>query len=391
MYCTGWYQGDKQILDGDGKVIDQATWNKAILNALSEDDVVYKLTPEYAPYKTITLILDGGAYDGTNDTFTVYAKDGVIDLNKYTPVKDGYTFIGWYTNVNDEATKVESVDTSQQEEITLEAKYTPVRTVSFLVKKTDGSEEQAGKTVYFTEVPETVNVEDFPETYKTVIVNNNDYFLFEGWYVGDTKVLDYDGKVVNSEIFTADHPETYNLYARWVKVTFKIMPDNSFKNGESYFFTNVDARNANTNGRGVYGVSAVQNEDNVSLNGTSVNTGIYGNEFTSMDVLHSVEWKFTANANSFTTGQLSNNGKYLHGELNNNVYSLSVQDTETDTPWQFTKAGGPHRIFNSSCYLGRKGEENDTTESIRSVFVATNKNGSVWAYKLNKEYKDTVE
>ena len=391
MYCTGWYQGDKQILDGDGKVIDQATWNKAILNALSEDDVVYKLTPEYAPYKTITLILDGGAYDGTNDTFTVYAKDGVIDLNKYTPVKDGYTFIGWYTNVNDEATKVESVDTSQQEEITLEAKYTPVRTFSFLVKKTDGSEEQAGKTVYFTEVPETVNVEDFPETYKTVIVNNNDYFLFEGWYVGDTKVLDYDGKVVNSEIFTADHPETYNLYARWVKVTFKIMPDNSFKNGESYFFTNVDARNANTNGRGVYGVSAVQNEDNVSLNGTSVNTGIYGNEFTSMDVLHSVEWKFTANANSFTTGQLSNNGKYLHGELNNNVYSLSVQDTETDTPWQFTKAGGPHRIFNSSCYLGRKGEENDTTESIRSVFVATNKNGSVWAYKLNKEYKDTVE
>ena len=383
MYCTGWYQNDKQILDGDGKVIDQATWNKAILNASSED--VYTLTPGYAKYKTVTLNLDGGTYGGTNDKFIVYVKDGVVDLNRYTPVKDGYTFIGWYEEeLNGEAVKVESVDTSQQEEITLEAKYTPVRTVSFWVKKTDGSKEQAGKTVYFTEVPETVNVEDFPETYKTVIVNNNDYFLFEGWYVGDTKVLDYDGKVVNSEIFTADHPETYNLYARWVKVTFKIMPDNSFINGESYFFTNVDARNANTNGRGVYGVSAVQNEDNVSLNGTSVNAGIYGNEFTSMDVLHSVEWKFTA-------GQLSNNGKYLHGELNNNVYSLNVQDTETDTPWQFTKDEGPHRIFNSSCYLGRKGEENDTTESVRSVFVATNKNGSVWAYKLNKEYKDTVE
>lgn len=391
MYCTGWYQGDKQIMDGDGKVIDQATWNKAILNALSEDDVVYTLTPKYAPYKKVTLNLDGGTYDGTNDKFIVYVKDGVVDLNRYTPVKDGYTFIGWYTNVNDEATKVESVDTSQQEEITLEAKYTPVRTISFRVKKTDGSEETAGKTVYFTEVPETVNVEEFPEQYKTVIVNNNDYFLFEGWYVGNTKVLDYDGKVVDKNIFTADRPDTYTLYARWVKVTFKIMPDNSFINGESYFFTNVDARNANTNGSGVYGVSAEQNEDKVSLNGTSVNKGIIGSKFTSMDVLHSVEWKFTANANSSPTGQLSNNGKYLHGELNNNVYSLSVQDTETDTPWQFTKAEGPHRIFNSSCYLGRKGEENDTTESIRSVFVATNKNGSVWAYKLNKEYKDTVE
>lgn len=317
MYCTGWYQDGKKILDGDGKVIDQATWNKAVLNASAEEDVVYALTPEYA---------------------------------KYT-----------------------------------------IGTIDFKVKKTDGSEETAGKTVYFTEVPETVNVEGFPEAYKTVIVNNNDYFLFEGWYVGDTKVLDYDGKVVDKDIFTVDCPDTYTLYARWVKATFEIMPDNDFKDGESYFFTNVDARNANTNGSGVYGVSAVQNEDTVSLNGTSVNKGIIGSKFTSMDVLHSVEWKFTANANSSMTGQLSNNGKYLHGEVNKNVYSLSVQDTETDTPWQFTKVGGPHRIFNSSCYLGRKGEENDTTESIRSVFVATNTNGSVWAYKLNKEYKDTAE
>lgn len=317
MYCTGWYQDDKQILDGDGNVVDQGAWNKAILNASAEDDIVYKLTPKYAKY-TI----------------------GIID---------------------------------------------------FKVKKTDGSEETAGKTVYFTEVPETVNVEGFPEQYKTVIVNNNDYFLFEGWYVGNTKVLDYDGKVVDKNIFTVDKPDTYTLYARWVKATFEIMPDNKFINGESYFFTNVDARNANTNGSGVYGVSAEQNEDKVSLNGTSVNKGIIGSKFTSMDVLHSVEWKFTANANSSPTGQLSNNGKYLHGELNNNVYSLSVQDTKTDNPWQFTKDEGPHRIFNSSCYLGRKGEENDTTESIRSVFVATNKNGSVWAYKLNKEYKDTVE
>lgn len=386
MYCTGWYQNDKQILDGDGNVVDQAAWNKAILNASAEDGVVYTLTPGYAQYKTVTLNLDGGTYSGTNDTFTVYAKDGVIDLSGYTPVKKGYTFIGWYTDLSDETTKVDKVDTSTQNGIKLHAKYT-IGIIDFKVKKTDGSEETVGKTVYFTEVPETVKVEGFPEAYKTVIVNNNDYFLFEGWYVGDTKVLDYDGKVVDKDIFTVDCSNTYTLYARWVKATFEIMPDNNFKDGESYFFTNVDARNANANGSGVYGVSAVQNEDKVSLNGTSVNKGIIGSKFTSMDVLHSVEWEFTANANSSTTGQLSNNGKYLHGE----VYSLSVQDTETDTPWQFTKVGGPHRIFNSSCYLGRKGEENDTTESIRSVFVATNKNGSVWAYKLNKEYKDTVE
>ena len=386
MYCTGWYQEDKQILDGDGKVIDQTAWNKAILNASSEDDVVYTLTPGYAQYKKVTLNLDGGAYGGTSDSFIVYSKGGSVDLSEYTPVKAGYTFIGWYTDVKDETTKVEEVvDAATYDGKTLYAKYT-IGIIDFKVKKTDGSEDSAGKTVYFTEVPETVNVEDIPEKYKKL--ENN--YLLEGWYAGDTKVLDYDGKVVDKEIFTADHTETYNLYARWVKVTFVIMPDNSFKDGESYFFTNVDARNANTNGRGVYGVSADQNEDNVSLNGTSVNAGIYGNEFTSMDVLHSVEWKFTANANSSTTGQLSNNGKYLHGELDNNVYSLSVQDTESDNPWQFTKAGGPHRILNSSCYLGRKGAENDTTESIRSVFVATNNDGSVWVFKLKKDPKTTA-
>lgn len=384
MYCTGWYQGDKQILDGDGKVIDQATWNKAILNASSEEDVVYKLTPEYAPYKTITLNLNGGTYDGTNDKFIVYVKDGSIDLNKYTPVKDRYTFIGWYTDLSDEATKVESVDTSQQEEITLEAKYTPVRTVSFWVKKTDGSEETAGKTVYFTEVPETVNVEGFPEQYKKL--DNN--YLFEGWYidivedntVNSTKVLDTEGKVVNANIFTVAEPKTYALYAKWVRVTTTLAT--SFEDNSSYIFTNENIQEAANDGDSYGMTSTKKTESTLSGNNLKGSVSKVDNTscvFTSLEALQSVEWAYTG-------GTLINQRKYLTAQRtwstwDGYTYSLQVSESSGSDSWQFTNSGGPICIYSKNCYL----------EDSNNNFYATDNSGSVWAYKLNKEYKDTVE
>lgn len=384
MYCTGWYQGDKQILDGDGKVIDQATWNKAILNASSKEDVVYKLTPVYAPYKQITLNLNGGTYGGSYDTFTVYAKDGVIDLSEYTPVKAGYTFIGWYTDLDKENTKVEKVDTSQPEEITLEAKYTPVRTVSFWVKKTDGSEETAGKTVYFTEVPETVNVEGFPEQYKKL--DNN--YLFEGWYidivedntVNSTKVLDTEGKVVNTNIFTVAEPKTYALSAKWVRVTTTLAT--SFEDNSSYIFTNENIQEAANDGDSYGMTSTKKTESTLSGNNLKGSVSKVDNTscvFTSLEALQSVEWAYTG-------GTLINQRKYLTAQRtwstwDGYTYSLQVNESSGSDSWQFTNSGGPIRIYSKNCYL----------EDSNNNFYATDNSGSVWAYKLNKEYKDTVE
>ena len=380
MYCTGWYQGDKQILDGDGNVIDQATWNKAILNASAEDVVVYTLTPKYAPYKTITLNLNGGTYSGTNDTFTVYAKDGVIDLSGYTPVKNGYTFIGWYTDLSDETTKVDKVDTSTQNGIELHAKYT-IGIIDFKVKKTDGSEETAGKTVYFTEVPETVNVEGFPEQYKKL--DNN--YLFEGWYIDteegntvkSTRVLDAEGKVVNTNIFTVANPKTYALYAKWVRVTTTLATsfdeDNSF-----YIFTNENIQEAANDGD-AYGMTSTKNTES-TLSGNNLKGSVSSVDnascvFTSLEALQSVEW-------AYTDGKLSNQGKYLTAQRTEYYkYSLQVSESPEGNFWHFKNYGGPIRIYSNNCYL----------EDSNNNFYATGSSGSVWAYKLNKEYKDTVE
>lgn len=383
MYCTGWYQDDKQILDGDGNVVDQATWNKAILNASSKDDVVYILTPKYAQYKTITLILDGGTYDGTNDKFIVYVKDGSIDLNGYTPVKDGYTFIGWYTDLSDETTKVEGVvNSATYDGKTLSAKYT-IGIIDFKVKKTDGSEETAGKTVYFTEVPETVNVEGFPEQYKKL--DNN--YLFEGWYIDteegntvkSTRVLDAEGNVVNTNIFTVANPKTYALYAKWVRVTTTLAT--SFEDNSSYIFTNENIQEAANNGDS-YGMTSTKNTASTlsgnNLKGSVSKVDNTSCAFTSLEALQSVEWEYTG-------GKLINQSKYLTaqrtGYYKNYKYSLQVSESPEGNFWYFTNYGGPIHIYSNNCYL----------EDSNNNFYATGSSGSVWAYKLNKEYKDTVE
>ena len=384
MYCTGWYQDTKKILDGDGNVVDQASWNKAILNASSVDDVVYILTPGYAPYKTITLNLNGGTYGGANDKFIVYSKGGFIDLSEYTPVKEGYTFIGWYTNVNDETTKVEDVvDSVAYDGIELHAKYT-IGIITFQVKKTDGSEESAAKTVYFTEVPETVNVEGFSEQYKKL--DNN--YLFEGWYIDvvegteviSTKVLDTEGKVVNKDIFTVEQPATYTLYAKWVRVTTTLAT--SFEDNSSYIFTNEDIQKAANDGNSYGMTSTKKTESTLSGNNLKGSVSKVDNTscaFTSFEALQSVEWAYTG-------GSLINQGKYLTAQRTWSIrdgymYSLQVSESPGSNFWYFTNSGGPIRIYSNNCYL----------EDSNNNFYATGSSGSVWAYKLNKEYKDTVE
>ena len=381
MYCTGWYQDDKKILDGDGNVIDQPAWNKAILNASSNEDV-YTLTPKYAQYKTITLNLNGGTYGESNGTFTIYVKDGVIDLSEYIPVKAGYTFIGWYTNVNGETTKVaDVVDSATYNGQTLEAKYT-IGIITFQVKKTDGSEETAGKTVYFTEVPVTVNVEGFSEQYKKL--DNN--YLFEGWYIDteegntvkSTRVLDTEGKVVNTEIFTVAEPKTYALYAKWVRVTTTLAT--SFEDNSSYIFTNENIQEAANNGDSYGMTSTKKTESTLSGNNLKGSVSKADNTscvFTSLEALQSVEWAYTG-------GTLSNQGKYLTAQRTgyslNYKYSLQTSESPEDDFWYFTNSGGPIRIYSNNCYL----------EDSNNNFYATGSSGSVWAYKLNKEYKDTV-
>ena len=101
--------------------------------------------------------------------------------------------------------------------------------------------------------------------------------------------------------------------------------------------------------------------------------------FTSLEALQSVEWEYTG-------GKLINQGKYLTAQITGSfwdgyMYSLQVSESTGSNIWYFTNSDGPIRIYSNNCYL----------EDSNNNFYTTGSSGSVWAYKLNKEYKDTVE
>ena len=47
-----------------------------------------------------------------------------VDLTKYTPVRDGYTFVGWFKDVDDTTTEYKSGNT-YTEDVTYTAKWIP--------------------------------------------------------------------------------------------------------------------------------------------------------------------------------------------------------------------------------------------------------------------------
>ena len=101
--------------------------------------------------------------------------------------------------------------------------------------------------------------------------------------------------------------------------------------------------------------------------------------FTSLEALQSVEWEYTS-------GTLINQSKYLTAQRTWSIwdgymYSLQVSESPGRNFWYFTNSGGPIRIYSNNCYL----------EDSNNNFYAKDNSGSVWAYKLIKEYKDTVE
>lgn len=363
---------------------------------ITKDGKTYRLALERVTVKptpyTVRLHGNGGIFTNLENVDDSNKQDEIktVELmsnitltdDMYNLKRTGYTFIGWYTNLSDETTKVDKVDTSTQNEIELYAKYT-IGIIDFKVKKTDGSEETAGKTVYFTEVPETVNVEGFPEQYKKL--DNN--YLFEGWYIDteegntvkSTRVLDTEGKVVNTNIFTVANPKTYALYAKWVRVTTTLAT--SFEDNSSYIFTNEDIQKA-ANNEDSYGMTSTKNTES-TLSGNNLKGSVSKVDntscvFTSLEALQSVEWEYTG-------GTLINQSKYLTaqrtGYYKNYKYSLQVSESPEGNFWYFTNYGGPIRIYSNNCYL----------EDSNNNFYATDNSGSVWAYKLNKEYKDTLE
>ncbi len=158
----------------DGWYWDKDVWSKpftanSLLDApISSDMSVYaKFTP--IAY-SISYEMDGGTHNNPA-TYTIESSFEFADAQKA-----GYTFLGWYTDAA-YTTQIKSISAGTTGDMTLYAKF-ELATYSITYENTKDA-ENTNPTTY------TINSETI-----TFLPLSKDGYTFDGWYVGDTKVME---------------------------------------------------------------------------------------------------------------------------------------------------------------------------------------------------------
>ncbi|MDE7395450.1 MAG: InlB B-repeat-containing protein, partial [Clostridiales bacterium] len=177
----GWYESS----DLSGTAVTEIT-------SSDEGDKTYYAKFEANTY-TITWDANGGTFTGDTETEIDYDSDLVLPT---PPTLSGYTFLGWFTDLNDDTTQVTAGKWTIAENVTLYAKYTETMyTVTFNL--------QDGSTNATVQVAEGGTVTEPADP-------TRGGYRFEGWY-GDaacTAEWDFDTPI------TAD----VTIYAKWTQV-----------------------------------------------------------------------------------------------------------------------------------------------------------------------------
>lgn len=127
--------------------------------------------------KTFTVSFDS---DGGSAVESISVEEGLVATAPEAPVKDGYTFLGWYIN-ND---KWDFANYIIYSDITLKARWTKNYTVTF---DSDGGTGTASQTLISGE---KIAVPSVP---------TKDGYTFLGWYSGDF-LWDFETDTVNADI-----------------------------------------------------------------------------------------------------------------------------------------------------------------------------------------------
>lgn len=152
------------------------------------------------------------AYDTDGGTLSspVYSYVAGEQADLPTPVKNGYTFDGWYQSVEDVETKVEGILESTTGNMVLKAKWEPI-TYTVYYDINDGSD--TAKVLGHSEVAYNQMIELSGED--TVFPDNTVSYGFLGWSMDETaETAAYDAgqKVTN---LTLDNDGQIVLYAVW--------------------------------------------------------------------------------------------------------------------------------------------------------------------------------
>ena len=184
------------------------------------------VTVNTVPYK-LTLDANGGTIENHNTKVIELTVGNDVDLTNIKPdSKIGYDFDGWY----DGDTKIESF-TAQNKDVYLKAKY---------VAK---SSQISFNSALTGEGPNLETITRSYDDFNNITLTNttNDGYILEGWYDSDgVKIVDADGKILETELFNQyllvhinDDTKTIQLNANWkeaVKLTLNATDVNGNNN-----------------------------------------------------------------------------------------------------------------------------------------------------------------
>ncbi len=256
----------------------------------------------------ITYMTDGGSAGDNPETYTVgYGVEHLNDASKY-----GYDFAGWYLDLNDENSKVDSIATTDYGNKTLFAKFTPkVFNIKYVL---NGA---------------TSNSPDNPSTYvygrgvASLGQPTREGCAFEGWFSDEAFATK-----VNS--ITTDSYGDVTLYAKW-NVTAPVLKVNSI-NGSGTL--KIDGKDATTG----YSTLTTRSQ-NVILSWSGASVG------TNLTVIKSIR------INGDDIGAVSKIDK-KKWQSTNTEYKRRMKENVSMTTFDGIKGATQTIAFNTSSYLG---------------------------------------
>lgn len=182
---------------------------------------------EALPY-TLTFDANGGT--ATPRSKTVYFDSPYGSLAR--AVREGFQFTGWYDSKKDTAKEIFATKICKGE-ATLYAHWITLYTINLnpagidsITGKTVAPDDisKITKTVYKCKEKDGTYVDDqCKQSTKVVNVPSMDNFVFDGYFLGDTQMVDKDGNILADTAGTGD--QTWE--ARWTRNTFIVTLDNS--------------------------------------------------------------------------------------------------------------------------------------------------------------------
>ena len=173
--------------------------------------LVVPVTVTTVPYK-LTLDANGGSIENHTTKIIELTPGNDVDLTDIKPdPKIGYVFDGWYDENDNKITSV----TPNAKDVYLKAGYVAKKSqINFNSALT--GEESILETI-------TRSYDDFNNVALTNVTNEG--YILEGWYDSDgVKVVDADGKILETELFNQyllvhinDDTKTVELHANWIE------------------------------------------------------------------------------------------------------------------------------------------------------------------------------